>query len=186
MAQDQLICVASSAELGDNFHSLLCCEVTIDPKSVHPEDAASIKELLKVTEILGISAVPDHHPSEVDALFGEDLLLVKPPFQFGVGMSCDGASCFSVGLCTCAKDSLNVGGETWFVGRAFDDPSLDSGIGETVNDVLDKVRSEGVNVVRGASPVVVGEFVECVQACSTDDVEINSVRHGLDSRDITA
>ena len=176
--------MASPAELGNDFNSLLRGEVAVDAESVHTQDASSVKKLLQVSKVLRVSAVSDHHATQIDAFFGKDLLLVKPPFQFCVRVGRDGATRFSMGLSARAKHSLDVRGETRLVCCAFYDSGLNSGIGEPTNDVLDKVSSESVSLVDGAPSVIMGKFVKCVKASRTDDLKIDSVRDSLNSWDI--
>ena len=61
----------------------------VDAEAVHAEQAAVGDELLEVAEVVGVPGVADHDPAEVDALLGEDLLLLEAAVGGGLGVGRD-------------------------------------------------------------------------------------------------
>ena len=147
-------------------------------------------ELLEVVEVGGVAGVADHHPGQVDALFGEDALLLEPAPGRGVRVRGDRHTGLAVRLCDGAQHPLDAGGHARFVGRALEDRGLDTGVGDALLDVADEHVGHDLGTAeRCARPAVVKvdrHVVVGVQPGRDDDVEVGLRRDSGDPRDVAA
>ena len=86
MGENESFGPARLAQTGDGVDARLGGAVGIDAEAVHAQSRPGPKEFFEVGEIGRVPAVADHHPTEVDALLGEDPLLVEAALRVGVGV----------------------------------------------------------------------------------------------------
>ena len=77
MREHHLVGVAALAHLRDGVDAVLERQEDVDTEPVHADVGARGDELLEVAEVGGVAGVADDDPRQVDALLGEDALLLE-------------------------------------------------------------------------------------------------------------
>ena len=156
MGKHHLVGVPALAHARHGVDAVLEREIHVDAEPVHADVGAVGDEFLEVVQIGGVARVADHHPGQIDTLFGEDALLFEPAAGARVCVGGDRHAGAAVGLCDGPQHPLDARGHSRFVGRALEDRGLDAGVGDALLDVADEhVGHHLRSVERGARTCVV-------------------------------
>ena len=148
MRQHHPVGVAPLAHRRHGVHPVLDRQERVEPEPVHADVGTVADQLLQIAEVGGVAAVADHDAGQVDALFGEDPLLLEAAPGGGVGVGRDRHAGLAVRLGDRAQHPLDTGGDARFVGGALEDCRLDAGVGDAVGDVADEHLGHDLRAVQ--------------------------------------
>ena len=172
------------------MHALLGGQEDVDAEPVHADVGARGDELLQVGDVGGVAGVADDHAGQVDALLGEDGLLLEPAARRGVGVRRDRHPGLAVRRRHGPQDPLHPRRDTGFVGGALQDRGLDPGVGDAVLDVADEHLGHDLRAAeRGTGAQVVEvhrQVVEGVEAGGHHDVQLGGRGDPGDARKVAA
>ncbi len=138
MRQHHLVGVPALAHRRHRVHPLLGRQEDVEAEAVHADVGAVGDQLLEIADVGGVAAVPDDDTGQVDALFGEDPLLLQSAPGGRMGVRGDRHA----GLRGVPRDRpqhpLHARGDTRFVGGALEDRRLDAGVRDALGDVTDE------------------------------------------------
>ncbi len=135
--------------------------------------------------------MPDDDPAEVDALLGEDALLVQAAPTVRVRVGGDRRTGLLVGLGHRPQHPLDAGGgHPGFVGGALEDCGFHAGVGDALGDVADKHLGHDLRAVqqrsRSGEVEIHRDVVVGVDPGGHHDLQVGLRGHPLDARNVAA
>src|SRR5581483_5825653 len=106
----------------------------VQAEAVHADVATALDELFEVVEIRGVAAVADHDAAEIDALFGEDILLLEADLARRVRVRGDRYAGAAVGAGDRAQGAFVRLGHARLIGGRLEDAGANIG---ALNPLLD-------------------------------------------------